>query len=273
MAKAKVQAKKKKCKAGWQCGKGCISRKKTCRKNLKDPKGKALAQTYAQYVAAAAEASAPAAESNWQEHNKKAKQQAGFEAMMYPDKRRKGENFNQASSRMYEENRKPYFSDDNRPKPIANPDELVKEIESRGTKVGQGAFGTVYVMDGRAYKIQERAIDSNLKTSEFIRETRGSELQNEMAKTGKAPRVYSMGQTSRGEVVTEMDYLENHVPVYKLQGPALTKATKEIKKIIKEMKKKGIEHNDTHTGNFMVDTKTGEVKVIDFGLATINGEL
>lgn len=50
MVKAKVKAKKKKCKAGWQCGKGCISRKKTCRKNLKDPQGKLVAQTYADYV-------------------------------------------------------------------------------------------------------------------------------------------------------------------------------------------------------------------------------
>lgn len=50
MAKAKVKAKKKACKAGWQCGKSCISRKKTCRKNLKNPQGKFVAQTYADYV-------------------------------------------------------------------------------------------------------------------------------------------------------------------------------------------------------------------------------
>ena len=54
MAKAKIKAKKKKCKAGWQCGKSCISRKKTCRKNLKNPQGKFIAQTYADYVSAVA---------------------------------------------------------------------------------------------------------------------------------------------------------------------------------------------------------------------------
>lgn len=54
MAKAKVKAKKKTCKAGWQCGKSCISRKKTCRKNLKNPQGKFIAQTYADYVSAVA---------------------------------------------------------------------------------------------------------------------------------------------------------------------------------------------------------------------------
>lgn len=66
MKKGNVKPKKKICKAGWECGKSCISRKKTCRKTLASPQAKQVAAGYVQMLQsiAAGDSKAPAAPVN-----------------------------------------------------------------------------------------------------------------------------------------------------------------------------------------------------------------
>lgn len=178
-----------------------------------------------------------------------------------------GETAVEAKQRVEDQGREPLFGEDNLPDKLEVTDELINNIETKGKLLGSGAFGSVYLHEGAAYKVFPR-IFKGPSESLLRQEIKAAEMQNEVAKSGLAPKVESIGKSDIDRVVIKMEALEGFKPIKSLIKEGNEEGLDaEIEGVLSKLKESSIIHNDLHTDNLMKNEETGEFKVIDFGLS------
>ncbi|HJQ32010.1 MAG TPA: protein kinase [Pyrinomonadaceae bacterium] len=139
--------------------------------------------------------------------------------------------------------------------------------------VGEGGMGVVYVAEdtvlGRrvAIKIPHAGREENHYRARFLREARAvSKLRHP-----NIAAVYDYGETPDGQPYIVMELVSGQTLGDLLAGPGISLAravevTEQVAAALSEAHRRGVVHRDIKPSNVIVD-ETGEVKVLDFGLA------
>jgi tetratricopeptide (TPR) repeat protein/tRNA A-37 threonylcarbamoyl transferase component Bud32 len=140
-------------------------------------------------------------------------------------------------------------------------------------QVGEGGMGVVYVAEdtvlGRrvAIKIPHAGRDEKQYRSRFLREARAvSKLRHP-----NIAAVYDYGETPEGQPYIVMELVSGQTLGDLLAGPGISLAravevVRETAEALTEAHRRGVVHRDIKPSNVIVD-ESGEVKVLDFGLA------
>ena len=145
-------------------------------------------------------------------------------------------------------------------------------------KLGEGGMGVVYkAEDTRLNRFAALKFLPHLGADEeekkrFIQEARaGSSIEHNNICT-----VYEIGETNDGKVFIALAYYDGMTLKKKIQKGALKiqeafDITIQIAEGLAKAHEQGITHRDIKPANIMI-TNDGVVKILDFGLAKLNGQ-
>lgn len=139
--------------------------------------------------------------------------------------------------------------------------------------LGQGGFGVVYVAEDLhlarrvAIKFSSAAAGNTQFRSRFLREARAASALNHPNIAG----IYDYGETESGQPFIVMELvsgtdLHRVIRAGKLRLPQIAGILEGVASALAEAHRRGILHRDIKPSNIII-TETGDVKVLDFGLA------
>lgn len=82
-----------------------------------------------------------------------------------------------------------------------------------------------------------------------------------------SPEILYIGKIKNDLYSVEIEQYPYTLSDYYDKGKDISKYEKQIKKLVKKLHKLGIIHGDLHGNNIVIDPKTNEVKLIDFGMS------
>ena len=157
---------------------------------------------------------------------------------------------------------------------------VVTLIDKNINDIGIGAYGTVVLqkgVDGKVYAVKRSLYNNNQSMNELMREREihiqfYNSLPPNMKKyfprpvrakyqgeNGPNPSIYAM------EAVQNSSTLEYLMMTNKLNAAMKQKIIRDIRSAIMSIWKAGYIHGDMHLANILVNPKTGQVTIIDFG--------
>ena len=150
--------------------------------------------------------------------------------------------------------------------------------------IGKGAFGAVYLDEKNNVALKYVTLADPV-LAQFYSGSDEIRMMQKASDAGVGPKFFGTSQDADGNPIIAMEYLKGFVPLkgtdagatYKelnaLSEKRQAKVIANTLKAIEQMANAGIVHNDAHTGNIMFNPKTGDVKMVDMGLASEGSEM
>lgn len=262
-----MATKQRNCKKGFPCGKSCINKQRKCR-NVLEGQAASFADWLKGQSDKATAGEKPKRKLATVNNTAKQSKPKGEEVSAFdvPNKDKKAypSDFLQNSS-----DEEDFFLEIEGSTPAKSRIDKGAADLSKGKLLGKGGYGAVFEVEGHAIKVQE--------SEGIIQERRASRLQNLLAKEGLAPKIEGVFYAPDNTIQTKMEKLEGYETLESVlkssenKAEAFEKYRSGIEKITEALERNKINHGDMHEGNIMVDIRTGDAKIIDFGLAEKGG--